>query len=308
MQVIPAGFADCPGSHGWGLGSHAMRIFLRQSLFSGFVAVISWFTVGVAASSLLSCAAPASAVNPALIPILDPKPVPKPEPPDPQPDPAMDGLLELGSGERPTLSIQAFYDANSDDTRQPGEAALESAGLRLTAVRVGVKGPEKTGPGHIVRTRKDGLLIAHVPVGMYLLGFVKTTSAGSDANAAQWASSEILINLEADQAVDLPAFCQVEAVTQPASTGACAPKYELRPRASFAVVPDSITPGQTATLRFRTEDQAVVTLEPFGVVESFREKDFFERTVQPSVTTTYTLRAKNAYATREINVTLTVKP
>jgi hypothetical protein len=269
-----------------------------------------WFALGGLPSGLLSCAAPGPSVNPALIPIFDPKPDPKPD----QPNPAGDGVLELGSGERPTLSVQAFYDANSDDTRQPGEAALETAGLRLTAVRAGTKGPEKTGPGQIVRTRKDGVLMAQIPAGLYLLGFVKISGTGSDVNdvndvnTAQWASSEILINLEADRRVDLAAFCQVQAVTQPSAGGACSPKYDLQPRASFAVVPDSITPGQTATLRFRTEDQAVVTLEPFGTVESFREKGFFERSVQPLVTTTYSLRAKNAYATREIKITLTVEP
>jgi hypothetical protein len=232
--------------------------------------------------------------------------------PDPQPEPLgpVDGLLEIGTGDRSTLTVHVFYDADQNDQRGPEELALERAGLRLTPVRDGPNGPEKTGPGRIVRTTKEGVLIARVPPGLYSLEFVNVVSAGQDPNAAQWVltAQERIEIKDKDQSLDLPAFCLVETVIQPAPTGACTPEYDLKPRAFLAAVPNEVQAGQVSTLRFRVDDEATVTLEPFGEVESFRETDFFERSVKPEVTTTYVLRAKNAYATREVAVTVTLKP
>jgi hypothetical protein len=228
--------------------------------------------------------------------------------PQPKPPELVDGVLEIGTGERPTLSVHAFYDADKNDKRGPSEIALEMAGLRLTPVRDGEFGYEKTGPGRIVRTTKDGLLIARVPSGLYRLEYANLISAGEDPNAAQWATAEEIVSLDKDKSLDLPAFCQVKALVQPSPVGSCTPAYDLKPRAFLAAVPEEVQAGQIATLRFRADDEASVTLEPFGEVESFRETDFFERTVKPETTTTYTLRAKNAYGTREIPVIVVVKP
>ena len=219
-------------------------------------------------------------------------------------------MLEIGTGERPTLRVRAFYDADKNYLRGPDEIALERAGLRLTPVMDGPNGSEKTGPGRIVRTSKEGVLLARIPAGLYSLEFVNILSSGSDPNAALWASAaeERIEIKDKDQSLDLAAFCQIEAKVQPVPTGQCRPEYDLKPRAFLAAVPETIQAGQTSWLRYRADDEAVVTLEPFGEVESFRETGFFERPVQPKVTTTYTLRAKNAYGTREILVTVNVLP
>ena len=100
-------------------------------------------------------------VSPTVISVPDTKPQPNlpPNPPIPAPIPApIDGLLEIGTGERPTLTVHAFYDADKNYLRGPDEIALERAGLRLTPVMDGPNGSEKTGPGRIVRTSKEGVL------------------------------------------------------------------------------------------------------------------------------------------------------
>ncbi len=245
---------------------------------------------------------PTEPVSPTVINLPDPKPQPKPLEP-------VDGVLEIGTGERPTLTVRAFYDANKDDERGATELPLERAGLRLTPVKDGPNGPEKTGPGRIVRTTKDGVLVARVPSGLYNLEFVNIRSPGDDPNAALWVlTAREGIEINKDQSLDLPAFCQIQTIIQPAPTGVCTPEYDLKPRASLAAVPEEVKAGQTSTLRFRADDESVVTLEPFGVVESFRVTGFVEREVQPTQTTTYTLRAKNAYGTREIPATVKVLP
>jgi hypothetical protein len=255
---------------------------------------------------LAACTSPDASepVSPAVINLPDPNPQPTPVEP-------VDGVLEIGTGDRPILTVHVFYDANKDDERGATEPPLERAGLRLTPVKDGPNGPEKTGPGRIVRTSNEGVLLARVPPGQYSLEFVNILSPGEDPNAALWASTakeRIVMEDQKDQSLELSAFCQVETKVQPSPVGVCTPEYDLKPRASLAAVPPEIQSGQTSTLRFRADDEAIVTLEPFGVVESFRATGFFEREVQPSVTTTYTLRAKNAYATQEIKATVTVKP
>jgi hypothetical protein len=243
-------------------------------------------------------------VSPTVINFPDPKPEPKPVEP-------VDGVLEIGTGERPTLTVHVFYDADKDEKRGATEPPLERAGLRLVPVKDGPNGSEKTGPGRIVRTNKEGVLVARLPPGLYSLEFVNIRSPGDDPNAALWASSaeeRIVMEDQKDQSLELSAFCQVETKVQPSPVGVCVPQYDLKPRASLAAVPEEVQAGQTATLRFRADDEAAVTLEPFGVVESFRATGFFERDVQPTQTLTYTLRAKNAYDTQEISVTVTVNP
>ena len=245
-------------------------------------------------------------VSPTVINLPDPKPLPNPQPKPPEP---IDGVLEIGTGERPTLTVHAFYDADKNDVRGPNEIALERAGLRLTPVKDGLNGPEKTGPGRIVRTNKEGILLARIPSGLYSLEFVNVFSPGSDPNAALWASAaqERIEIKDKDQSLDLPAFCLDKTVIQPSPVGDCIPEYDLKPRAYLAAIPPT-EPGGISKLRYRVDDEATVTLEPFGLVESFKETGFFERNVQPKVTTTYVLRAKNAYGTREIPVTVTVSP
>jgi hypothetical protein len=253
---------------------------------------------------LAACTGPDATepVSPTVINLPDPKPQPKPVEP-------VDGVLEIGTGERPTLTVHAFYDADKNDERGLEEVALERAGLRLTPVKNGPNGPEKTGPGRIVRTTKDGVLTARVPPGLYNLEFVGVVSPGDNPNAALWAlTAQEGIEINKDQSLDLPAFCLVETIIQPAPTGVCRPEYDLKPRASLAAVPKEVSAGQISTLRFRADDESIVTLEPFGVVESFRATGFFERPVQLTQTMTYTLRAKNAYGTQEIPVTVKVTP
>jgi hypothetical protein len=278
-------------SHLCGLGSHAMQPMLMAR---GAILLLM----------LAACAGPdvPEPVSPAVINLPDPKPEPKPVEP-------VDGVLEIGTGDRPTLTVHAFYDADKNDERGLKEIALERAGLRLTPVKNGPNGPEKTGPGRIVRTTKDGVLTARVPSGLYNLEFVSVVSPGDDPNAALWAlTAQEGIEINKDQSLDLPAFCLVETIIQPAPTGVCTPEYDLKPRASLAAVPKEVSAGQISTLRFRADDEAIVTLEPFGVVESFLVNGFFERPVQPTQTMTYTLRAKNAYGTQEIPVTVKVTP
>jgi hypothetical protein len=272
-----------------------MAHFKSVLVFAGAIGLLMF-----ASCSVLNVAEPAT---PAVIGLPDAKPAPNPEPVAP-----IDGVLEIGTGERPTLSVHTFYDADKNDKRDPEEGALGLAGLRLTPVREGPNGPEKTGPGRLVRTTKDGLLLARVPAGMYSLEYANIISAGQDPNAAQWASAEAVLTLSQDQSLDLPAFCQVEARIQPGPVGVCAPEFDLKPRAFLAVVPEEVQVGEKATLRFRADDESSVTLEPFGTVESFRESDFFERIIKPTLTTTYVLRAKNAFGTREVRATVTVKP
>ena len=259
---------------------------------------------------LISCTEPSPTVpvTPSVIVLPDPKPEPKP--PEPKPLEPVDGVLEIGTGDRPTLRVQVFYDADKNDQRGPEEVVLERSGLRLTPVKDGPNGTEKTGPGRIVRTSKGGVLIARVPPGLYSLEFVNILSPGDDPNAAQWVltAQERIEIKDKDQSVDLPAFCLVETIIQPSPVGVCAPEYDLKPRAFLAAVPNQVSAGQISTLRFRADDEATVTLEPFGEVESFRQTDFFERDVKPEVTTTYTLLAKNGYATREVKATVTVNP
>jgi hypothetical protein len=255
---------------------------------------------------LAACTGPEATepVSPTVINLPDPKPQPKPVEP-------VDGVLEIGTGDRPTLTVNVFYDADKNDERGPEEIALERAGLRLTPVKAGPNGPEKTGPGRIVRTTEDGVLIARVPPGLYNLEFVNIFSPGEDPNAALWASTAaegILIEDQKDKSLALSAFCQVETKVQSSPVGVCTPEYDLKPRAFLAAIPTEIQAGQDSKLSYRADDESVVTLEPFGVVESFRVYGFFEREVQPTQTTTYTLRAKNAYGTREIPVTVKVIP
>jgi hypothetical protein len=292
-------------SHLEGLGSHAMRgSGLRFRLWCNLR--VTRFTPLLL---LLACTNSSNLPNaplplPTVISIPDLKPIPE----TPVPVQPVDGILEFGTGERVTLRVLAFYDANSNNRRDNAEVVLESAGLRLTPVKLGDFGPEKIGPARVVRASKEGLLIARVPVGVYSLEFVKITVAGTDPNAAQWATAERVLGLSQDASLELPAFCQIEARTQASPIGVCVPQYDLRPRASLAAVPEDIEVGGIAKLRFRADDDAVVTLEPFGQVESFIEIDFWERFVQPKGTTTYTLRAKNAYGTREVKATVTVQP
>jgi hypothetical protein len=283
-------------SHLCGLGSHAMQPMLMAR---GTMLLLICLL-------LAACTGPDATepVSPAVINLPDPKPQPKPIEP-------VDGVLEIGMGERPTLTVQVFYDANKDDQRGPEEVALERAGLRLTPVKNGPNGPEKTGPGRIVRTNKEGVLVARVPPGLYSLEFVNIRSPGDDPNAALWASSaeeRIVMEDQKDQSLELSAFCQVETKVQPSPVGICTPEYDLKPRAFLDRIPAEIQVGQTSTLSYRADDESVVTLEPFGVVESFRATGFFERDVQPTQTMTYTLRAKNAYDTQEISVTVKVNP
>jgi hypothetical protein len=262
--------------------------------------------------------------GPTPTPIPEPIPVPVPEP-APPPTPPIDGVLEIGSGpDRPTLNVQAFYDANDTGTRDRQEPPLGRAGLRLSPVRIGENGPEQTGPGRIVRADQNGNLRARLPKGLYRLEFVTILSPGPDKNAALWVTSEWVLELEADGSLDLdsdgkpdlkagstlglPAFCQIATKRQPEPDGMCSPKYDLRPRAFLGINPTEITAGQTATLLYRTDDEATVRLDPFGTVETFRETDFFERVVTPETSTTYTLRAQNAYDTLEVSVRVTVNP
>jgi hypothetical protein len=279
-------------SHLYGLGSHAMQPMLMAR---GAICLLM----------LAACTGPDSTepVSPTVINLPDPKPQPKPVEP-------VDGVLEIGTGDRSTLTVQAFYDADKNDERGSQEIALERAGLRLTPVKDGPNGTEKTGPGRIVRTTKDGVLIARIPSGLYSLEFVNVVSPGDDPNAAQWVltAQERIEIKDKDQSLDLPAFCLIETIIQPAPTGVCTPEYNLKPRASLAAVPEEVQAGQTSILRFRADDEAIVTLEPFGVVESFRVTGFFERDVQPTQTTTYILRAKNAFGTQEIPATVKVMP
>jgi hypothetical protein len=284
-------------SHLCGLGSHAMQQ-LKQKVRDGvgLLAVVLGFMLVVACSDPNP---PALATPTTAVPDL--KPEPKPEP--------IDGVLEIGTGERPTLSVTAFYDANGNDKRDATEVALEMAGLRLTPVKNVETGLQQTGPGRIVRSSKQGVLVAHVPTGLYRLGFVPVISAGSDPNAGLWVLTEQEVLLGLNTSIDLAAFCQLDAKhIAPVPVGPCAPQYDLKPRAYLGALPEEIRPGETSILRFRTDDEASVTLEPFGEVESFKEFDFFKRLIKPEVTTTYTLRAKNAYDTQEVSVRVVVKP
>jgi hypothetical protein len=283
-------------------------IFKGESLFRWFLLVLVF----------VACSGQGDGVpvSPTVISLPDTNPVPNPTPnPEPAPGPVpapvpVDGLLEIGSGDRPTLSIRAFYDGNKNDKREANEIPLERAGLRLTPVRDGPYGTERTGPGRIVRSTKDGVLIARIPSGLYSLEFVNILSPGGDPNAALWASAaeERIEIKDKNQNLDFAAFCQIEAKVQPAPIGICTPEYDLKPRAFLAAVPEEVQVGQSSTLRFRADDEATVTLEPFGEVESFRVSDFFERVVRPIRTTMYTLRAKNAYGSRDIPITIKVVP
>jgi hypothetical protein len=257
----------------------------------------------VCLSMLAACTGPdaTTPVSPTVINLPDPKPQPTPVEP-------VDGVLEIGTGDRPTLTVQVFYDADKNDVRGPEEVALEQAALRLIPVKDGEFGFEKTGPGRIVRTDKNGVLVARIPPGLYNLEFVKFLNPGEDPKWVSTALEGILIEDQKDQSLNLSAFCEVKTKVQPGPIGVCTPEYDLKPRASLAAVPPEIQSGQTSTLRFRADDESIVTLEPFGVVESFRATGFFERDVQPTQTMTYILQAKNAYATTEIKATVTVKP
>jgi hypothetical protein len=255
---------------------------------------------------LAACTSPDASepVSPAVINLPDPNPQPTPVEP-------VDGVLEIGTGDRPILTVHVFYDANKDDERGATEPPLERAGLRLTPVKDGPNGPEKTGPGRIVRTSNEGILVARVPPGLYNLEFVSIVSPGENPNAALWASTAaegFLIKDQKDQSLDLSAFCQVETKVQPSPIGVCTPEYDLKPRAFLDAVPREIQAGQTSILSYRADDEAIVTLEPFGVVDSFVTRGFFERPVQPTQTKTYILRAENAYGTREIPTTVNVMP
>ena len=280
-------------SHLLGLGSHAMRPMLMAR---GAIVLLICL--------LAACTDPDASepVAPTVVDLPDLKPEPKPVEP-------VDGVLEIGTGDRPTLTVRVFYDANKDDERGPEEVALERAGLRLTPVKDGPNGPEKTGPGRIVRSSKEGVLVARVPSGLYNLEFVNILIPGEDPNAASWTptAQEGIEIKDKDQSLDLPAFCLVKTIVQPGPVGVCTPEYDLKPRAYLAAIPPTESGGITK-LRYRVDDEATVTLEPFGEVESFLATGFFERPVQPTQTTTYTLRAKNAYGTREIPVTVTVNP
>jgi hypothetical protein len=296
-------------SHLLGLGSHAMRPLLMALSMTLLMSRGAICRLLLGLPMLVACTgqdAPGP-VSPTVIidlPDLTPKP-------QPEPLPAVDGLLEIGTGQRPTLRVLAFYDANQNDKREADEMPLERAGLRLTPVKDGPNGPEKTGPGRIARTDKEGVLLARVPAGMYSLEYVNILSPGDDPNAAQWASAaqeRIVMEDQKDKSLNLGAFCQIEAKVQAKPLGVCTPEYDLKPRAFLAAVPKEIQAGGESILRFRADDEAVVTLEPFGVVESFRVTDFFERAVRPAQTTTYILRAKNAYASKEIPFTVEVTP
>jgi hypothetical protein len=277
-------------SHLCGLGSHAMQPMLMAR---GIL-----FLLILAACTSPDPTEPAS---PTVINFPDPKPEPKPLEP-------VDGVLEIGTGDRPTLTVQVFYDADKDDERGPAEIALERAGLRLIPVKDGEFGFEKTGPGRIVRTTKEGILVARVPPGLYNLEFVNFLSPGEDPKWVSTAAEGIVMEDKIDKSVDLSAFCEVKVEVQPSPVGVCTPEYDLKPRASLDAIPREIQAGQTSILNYRADDEATVTLEPFGVVESFRATGFFERPVQPTQTTTYTLRAKNAYGTQEIFATVKVMP
>jgi hypothetical protein len=252
---------------------------------------------------LAACTAPdpTEPVSPTVINLPDLKPQPKPVEP-------VDGILEIGMGERPTLTVQVFYDANKNDVRGTEEVALERAGLRLIPVKDGEFGFEKTGPGRIVRTDKNGVLVARVPPGLYNLEFVNFLIPGEDPKWVSTAAEGIVMEDKIDKSVDLSAFCEVKTKVQPGPVGVCTPEYDLKPRASLDAVPPEIQVGQTSILNYRADDEAIVTLEPFGVVESFRATGFFERPVQPTQTKTYILRAENAYGTREIPTTVNVMP
>jgi hypothetical protein len=294
-------------SHLCGLGSPAMRFILKGEFL--WLLLIPVF-VGCSGKGEGVPVSPTVISLPDTKPLPTPTPKPIPEPvPEPMPEP-IDGLLEIGAGDRPSLTVRTYYDGNKNDKREANEIPLERAGLRLTPVQDGPFGTEKTGPGRIVRSTKDGVLIARIPPGLYSLEFVNILSPGSDPNAAAWASAaEERIEIKnKDQSIILAAFCQIDAKVQPAPIGVCTPEYDLKPRAFLAAVPEEVRAGQASTLRFRADDQASVTLEPFGAVESFRVSDFFERTMRPTRTTTYTLLAKNAYGVRAVPVTVNVLP
>jgi hypothetical protein len=280
-------------SHLCGLGSHAMQPMLMAR---GIIFLLV----------LAACTAPdpTEPVSPTVINFPDLKPQPKPVEP-------VDGILEIGTGERPTLRVQVFYDADKNDVRGTEEVALERAGLRLIPVKDGEFGFEKTGPGRIVRTDKNGVLVARIPPGLYNLEFVNIRSPGDDPNAALWASTAVegfLMEKQTDKSLSLSAFCEVNVEVQPSPIGVCTPEYDLKPRASLDAVPREIQAGQTSILNYRADDEAIVTLEPFGVVDSFVTRGFLERPVQPTQTKTYILRAENAYGTREIPTTVNVMP
>jgi hypothetical protein len=277
-------------SHLCGLGSHAMQPMLMAR---GAILLLM----------LAACTGPDSTepVSPTVINLPDPKPEPKPVEP-------VDGVLEIGTGDRPTLTVRVFYDANKDDERGSAEIALERAGLRLTPVKDGPNGPEKTGPGRIVRTTKEGVLVARVPPGLYNLEFVNFLSPGEDPKWVSTAAEGIVMEDQKNQSLNLSAFCQVKTKVQPGPVGVCTPEYDLKPRAFLDAIPREIQAGQTSMLNYRADDEATVTLEPFGAVESFRAIGYFERPVQPTQTMTYILRAKNAYGTQEIPATVKVIP
>jgi hypothetical protein len=290
-------------SHLCGLGSHAMQPMLMAR---GTICLLICLLL------LVACTGPDATVpvSPAVIDLPDPKPQPEPQP-KPEPVAPVDGVLEIGTGERPTLTVRVFYDANKDGERGSKEIALERAGLRLTPVKDVPNGEEPTGPGQIVRTSKEGVLIARVPPGLYRLEFVNIVSPGADPNAALWAYSAAAERLEIlgkDKLVNLWAFCQVEAKVQPSPVGVCTPQYDLRPGAFLNAEPLSINLGGQSVLEFGTYDEATVTLEPFGSIAPFRAGEVLKRSVTPTVTTKYTLKAKNAYATREIPITVEVTP
>jgi hypothetical protein len=292
-------------SHLCGLVSHAMRPMLmaRATIDVLICWLICW---PIWLLLLVACGSPdvSPPVSPTVITLPDLINEPKPVEP-------VDGVLEIGTGDnRPTLTVQAFYDADKNDLRGPEEVALERAGLRLTPVIAGEAGFEKTGPGRIVRANKAGVLLARVPPGLYNLEFVNVRSPGDDPNAALWAltAAEGVEIKDQNQSLDLPAFCLVETIIQPGPVGVCTPEYDLKPRAFLAATPTEIQAGQTSILSYRADDEAVVTLEPFGVVDSFVTRGFLERSIEPQVTTTYTLRAKNAYGTQEIPIMVKVTP
>jgi hypothetical protein len=292
-------------SHLFGLGSHAMQPILMVR------AAICLLVLGVL--SLAACTSPdvIPPVTPTVINLPDLTPQPKPQP-KPEPVPPVDGVLEIGTGDRPTLTVRVFYDANKDGKRGSKEIALERAGLRLTPVKDGPMGMEPTGPGQIARTSTEGVLVARIPPGLYSLEFVNIVSPGKDPNAALWAYSAAAERLEIlgkeDKLVNLWAFCQVETKVQPSPVGVCAPQYDLRPGAFLNAEPLSIKLGGQSMLEFGTYDEATVTLEPFGAIAPFRAGEVFKRSVTPTVTTKYIMQAKNAYATREIPVTVEVTP
>jgi hypothetical protein len=204
-----------------------------------------------------------------------------------------------------TIEFRLAYDQVPDGSAGPGDPLLPGWAIRVTPTSAG----QVSGKASLYLTPEGGPLLAQVVPGEYRVEAVAPSPAPTSGGRV-WSLSEpgsVSVTAGKTTTLTLVATCALDGAHQVMPQSGlqgwqCQPSFDLAPRIeSFQAEPSALDLGASTRLSWNVPDEATLTITP-GVGDVTGD----QRTLAPTASTTYTLSATNAFATRERSVKVVV--